>query len=620
MKKKWILAIFAFILIINLSSVLAADFLSPIMNIFKGLDLGAYVTNPQYYPFIDAVIYLILFIGISTFALGKVFGESKIVPITVGVILALSMAGFEYMTKWRLMIALSMYAWILVLLIFGFSLYYLMNKVTNNFWIPFAIAVFLVGGLLTTNEAVSEQVRQNETLSGVIGLTQTVAFIGLIGGIFSFVKFKGSGGESFLDAKNTASNDNSNWGKFASDIGKGEKDALTIGAGLDSEKQKINDLMNGELNAEQRDEYDLKNEENIITKAKEYVERLIKSKIGIENAKKLPLEQQEQQILPLEDYISQILNWLKIATPRISQFLQIDKRDEDLSIASEKTAEVEVKKLQDDITKITGDNKKIVNELIVLDKFLASKITDKLKGIEAETNSVSMIQENIKIKNSKIADNLNKSREYLRINTLRMNRVNTLLDTRLKTVTNGTRTFTDIEPTALEELSKLITEVKEYADARTQLHGEIKKELEEINTLIKTDVQTTQQSINNFNKTIHDTLSLAITESNNDINAYVTFKKIIEEYIEKAKTVPLLGRARFITECESKMVNFQIQNVSAATIKIITEYRESLTKAGEQKDPIKLFDKRAGDVRSGINNIISHEEQKIQKIKQLVGA
>lgn len=196
MNKKWVLAIFAFILIINVSSVLAADILSPIMTVFKGLDFGKYITDPMYYPFIDAVMYFILFIGISMFALGKFFGDSKLIPVTIGIILALAMCGFEYMYKWRLIIALSMYAFILVILIVGFFLYYVMNKVTDNFWIPFAITVFLVVGLITSNAAVREQVEKFEPVQAGIGLVQTIAFFGLVFNVGKIFKRKNDGPSS----------------------------------------------------------------------------------------------------------------------------------------------------------------------------------------------------------------------------------------------------------------------------------------------------------------------------------------------------------------------------------------------------------------------------------------
>lgn len=193
MNKKWILAIFAFIVLINMSSVMAADFLSPIMNVFKGLDFGRYITDPMYYPFIDAVIYFILFIGISMWALGKVFGDSKLVPVTVGVILALAMTGFEYMYKWRLVVALSMYAFILAMLIVGFFLYYVMNRLTGHFWVPFAITVFLMTGLIFSNNTVREQVAQNETVEASIGLLQAVAFLGIIPGAINMFKRRRDG-------------------------------------------------------------------------------------------------------------------------------------------------------------------------------------------------------------------------------------------------------------------------------------------------------------------------------------------------------------------------------------------------------------------------------------------
>ena len=91
--------VLAIIILIPLSMA-AVNFVDQALSVGKGVNVGQSYNN--YAPFVDAVLYFILFIGVAKMALGAKFGDVKTVPIIIGIILAIGMCVFELKTGFNI--------------------------------------------------------------------------------------------------------------------------------------------------------------------------------------------------------------------------------------------------------------------------------------------------------------------------------------------------------------------------------------------------------------------------------------------------------------------------------------------------------------------------------------
>lgn len=595
MKKNWILAIFALILIINVSSVMAADFLSPIMNVFKGLDIGRYVNDSRYYPFIDAVIYFVLFIGISMWALGKVFGDNKLLPITIGVILALAMTGFEYTTKWRLIVALSMYAFILAMLIVGFFLYYVMNKLTGHFWVPFFITVFLIVGLIGTNAKVREQVQQYETLEAGIGFLQAVAVIGLIPSAISMFKRRGDGPSSseISDLKTY----------FPSGTGA----ASTI-QDVDTEIQKTTkDKGEKELLEEAKEETKLEEDSEVpIAEAKKTVDELEAEK-KFEEMKNINEEKIMGKLIGDSDMINNIMN--RVGDPNadavmhdyIKKYL---KEVSNVGIALEQNQKNTIKARLELLNNILEN---------------AKKVEDILKRTKRAEHYISYIEKKVtKDMGQEVLKHMDKALDDLKRAKINSNKG---WDEQIMTAKAAKNVF------AMNELKKNKIETANKIDANIRLLSINKAKIKSsIDIFIKQYIGAVDKTISEIKKIVSDQITFQqdlnkkINNAFNDAKLYYKYIKDLEGAVDKIGGVSYrvenedtAGVEELIMKSQIAIEGMflQVSNINNLTIKLFREDIKAIL------DDFQKLDIQSSELGNAIDKLTKSSEQVEQQYENL---
>lgn len=635
-KKLLLLSIFLFIIPFTLA---ATDIIGQIVGPLGLENIPALYAK---YPiFIDAVFYFLFFIGTSLAVLGKMdmFKDSKLVPITIGVFLAIAMSVFSY-KRFSLIGDLGPYALILLLsvcFVFGFKM---LRGLGANKLFAFSIIFLLLvtvfniffgayspdGGGGGKEDPAMAAIAKNPTVQAGMGIGQIIAIFGVLGGLFSFIKFKKSGEGYYDAANNAASQDKNSWNNLTSDIKKGEEDALNAGKDLDLEKQKINDMMANNANTEKQEEYDLYNEKNIVDNAKKAVDEVIATKKGLEDVKNLPLEQQAQKTQELINRMNQYLKWLK-GFSKYSQYLNDEKTKESKSIEIYKRLKTEVDTIQKDVEKIMADYVKIKQEIQKIDINIATTVNTELARFNAEINNINELHKNVASKQATIEKYTDESFNLTKSTIIWGRRTINIVETRIKTITDGTRELYDIEQGYLDNLSKYVNNLKQSTDSRAMLHNNTKTAIEEEKTLLEKEISLTTQAISDFKRMIHDTLIAATTEARNDINAYSEFKKVIDEFTQIMDTerkndkegLYLYGKIQpFIT----KMLGWTIPHgTSKVTNDIITDYMIEIKKLYEDggKGTLKRFEDRIKKISGKMTESITREENKITEINKLSG-
>ncbi len=193
-RKIILLGIFLFVVPFVLGANVIENIIGPL-----GLENipGLYVKYPTFF---DAVFYFMFFIGISLAGLGRMemFQNSKLVPVTVGIILALAMSVFSY-NRFSLIGDLGPYALIFVILFCFFFGYKALIGMGTNKLIAFAIlylvlsAIFmfaispLLSGSKTGQNSAVQAMSGNETIQSVAALGNVVSWFILIGALFGLV-------------------------------------------------------------------------------------------------------------------------------------------------------------------------------------------------------------------------------------------------------------------------------------------------------------------------------------------------------------------------------------------------------------------------------------------------
>lgn len=170
-----------------------ASFLDDSFELFRDVNFGQFYES--YAPFIDGVLYFIIFFGLTKFVFTDKF-KSGAKMLGIGVSLTLSFAAvfFSFRTGFVLG-SLGPIAIIIVFLLLFFMLFTKMKAFGAGKWLAFSIGFLLVS---TMAEPFIEPLLQNPTLRGMYRLVQAVATIMAIVGLFSWLKglFKGGSGDA----------------------------------------------------------------------------------------------------------------------------------------------------------------------------------------------------------------------------------------------------------------------------------------------------------------------------------------------------------------------------------------------------------------------------------------
>lgn len=206
MKKRQIyVALFILALLGLLSSaVYAQSMLDPVLKPFERVNIGQIYA--RYWYIIDCVMYFIILVGVSQFALSKQFEGrgGKAVIIGVGVSLAIAASYFEYKTKFMLIATLGPLAVIAVIILFLVAIYKFATALGGEGstfgMLAFAFLFFYVSAMMPQ---VAAWFNRYEWTKLIWALLNILAIVFLIWGMIRLISSIASGGkegrESWLD-------------------------------------------------------------------------------------------------------------------------------------------------------------------------------------------------------------------------------------------------------------------------------------------------------------------------------------------------------------------------------------------------------------------------------------
>ncbi|GEM_PF-2884453 len=182
-----------FIFLFVVSSAYAATSalsLNYVFNPFQGLDIAGFYQ--RYYQFIDAIIYLMLFISLAQYAFAKVYKmpdgkpsrEGKMIAVAIGLALMVSMVVLESNTGWYLgkLVPVALLVFLLMLAILLYNLLLGLFDGDNKKSVSGSLTYLIIYGLLVVPFGTLYQwIAQNvPILSGLLGLASVAAFIYLV--------------------------------------------------------------------------------------------------------------------------------------------------------------------------------------------------------------------------------------------------------------------------------------------------------------------------------------------------------------------------------------------------------------------------------------------------------
>ncbi|MGV8151401.1 MAG: hypothetical protein ACP5NV_06775 [Candidatus Woesearchaeota archaeon] len=180
MKKPLIISSIIALLILP-SLVYAIDILDSVLKPFQGVDIGALYL--KYVMFIDAVVYLILFMSLAQFVFVKVYGkkEGKLVSVAIGLALMFGMMALEARTGFNLS-QLGPFAALILLLVLGFLFYNLVNGMFNDPAASFSLTFLVMYAILMSSFSLLYKwlEKTSPLLAAILHLTMVAAFILLI--------------------------------------------------------------------------------------------------------------------------------------------------------------------------------------------------------------------------------------------------------------------------------------------------------------------------------------------------------------------------------------------------------------------------------------------------------
>jgi len=185
------LSLYTLFVVLLISPVYAAVFdLSYALNPLGGLNIAGFYL--MYYQFIDAIIYLILFLSIAKFAFGKAFltpdkkpiKEGRMIAVAVGLALTFSMVIVEMNTGFYLgqLAPVALLVFLVVLAILLYNLLQGLFEGEKAKAISASITYLIIYGLLVVPFGkLNQWIDQNiPLLSGLLSLASVAAFVFLI--------------------------------------------------------------------------------------------------------------------------------------------------------------------------------------------------------------------------------------------------------------------------------------------------------------------------------------------------------------------------------------------------------------------------------------------------------
>lgn len=182
MNKRLLFGLFAALfLILSIQGVYAIDILDSVLQPFRGTDIGKIYET--YSLFIDAVLYLLLFLGLAQMVYVKAYGkkEGKLVAVAIGLALTFAMALMESRTGFRLGNLMPIGAIILIFVLFVL-LYNLFQGIFNDAGASFSLAFLIMYAFLMS--AFNPLYKWLETnaplLAALVQIAMIISFIVLI--------------------------------------------------------------------------------------------------------------------------------------------------------------------------------------------------------------------------------------------------------------------------------------------------------------------------------------------------------------------------------------------------------------------------------------------------------
>jgi len=381
--------------------VLGANILDNVLKPFAGINIGDTYQNHGYAPFIDAIIYFILFIGIASAGLGQTFKDNKSISVIVGIMLAVGMTVFELNTGFNIG-KFAPVAALIFFLVIGIFIYNLIKNLTDQTFAAVSLAFLVMYGLVQAmSPALLKWIEDVPWLGTVISLMLVASIIGLIYGIISLFKGikSGSWGANRTErAEQRTNKEFANKEKREEKALKKEKDAAQKMFKLETELGNINnsiaELERAEANIAVRDHT---NREHQIQTLKELESalngswRLQQQLQDAYSKASRPEYSSNQQYLEniktasrqLDDFINRIRFHLTTLVSAIEQSKNLYETDT-LKVEQEITSKVSA------LSSISAQSIAIDNEL--------SKLTAKLNrvGLAEDPNAVKNITDALK--------------------------------------------------------------------------------------------------------------------------------------------------------------------------------------------------------------------------------
>ena len=179
---------------------------------FSGVNIGSLYL--QYFYFIDAIVYLILFLGLTQYVFGKVYKsadgkparEAKIIAVGVGLALTFAMAVFELQTGFNLG-RLSWYAALILYILLYFFLFSILKGMFDDVKIAFCISNLIMYGVLySTFYSLYYWIEYNiPLLMALLSVALVISFICVLLQLFKLFSGGGNTGRDGRDDKDGTS-------------------------------------------------------------------------------------------------------------------------------------------------------------------------------------------------------------------------------------------------------------------------------------------------------------------------------------------------------------------------------------------------------------------------------
>ena len=657
LEHKKVILISMFFLIVPF--VLGANIIEQVFDSIGGnIDLGQ--TYLKYPALIDAIIYFILFIAISKSVFSKIdqFKDNNVIPIVIGSILAISMAVLSTQLRppLRLLVDMGPYALILFIMVIAVFLFNFVKGMGATKLFAFSITFILLAGLFNflLSPSVSGQSKASEPITKLqkqpmfstsMVIMNIIAIFGLIGGIFSFVKFKSSGESDIYDANNLASTNDKDWNKFLDDAKKDEIDDLDATSKLGPEEQIENELTKAEENAEKAEINDLTAEEKNVKYIQDIVDKIVDSKNNMINAEKTALSMDEKTRVynTSISYINNALAWLRAAFPKIAAEIEDEVKKESISETAEKNLKIEADKLESLIEKLRK-YKDLESEVKNLEKEVAIQVIPVFETIKKEIDTVIAAQGTVNDESNKIKKSDVELINIIKKSQSTIQKIITQLNTNVKSVPYNGQTVLDIDLDKLQLLKNTVdNELKVYADGKLSIINEIEKLILARDELIKKQIQLDEKIVQDSRQAIIKTLKAEEIVLRKDMTIVINFFKYINDEIVRLSQVPITQtiaphdgsagiagtqekKEAIYKEIINKLQAINFDGVGEKTKKILDSYKDAIITAyskldkKDTADNAKNFEKKLSATRSGLNNIISRIEKRLQKFKVLEGA